>query len=231
MARGSAASRSATVRLARPPRARLGADMSQARRLAILARRMRGGRGDGLPALLAFTDPARSGDLGALARATPRGAALVYRAFGAPDAAAQARALLSVCRCRGVRVLIGADVALAKAVRADGVHLPEHALAAARRAGWPKRWPKNWLVTAAAHSPRALARASRAGIDAAVLSPVFASRSASAGAPLGVRRARNWARQAKTAVYALGGVTTTTIMRLPRGVFAGVAAVDGLTRP
>lgn len=204
---------------------------------------MRGARGHGLPALLAFTDPERSGDLATLARAMPRGAALVYRAFGAPDAAAQARALLSVCRRRGVRVLIGADAALAKAVRADGVHLPERALTAAWRVGgakhwpkhwpkrWPKDWPKHWFVTAAAHSPRALARAAQAGVDAAVLSPVFASRSASAGAPLGERRARIWALQAKTPVYALGGVTTRTIPRLPRGVFAGVAAVDGLTRP
>lgn len=205
--------------------------MSPAHRLAILARRMRGARGHGLPALLAFTDPERSGDLATLARAMPRGAALVYRAFGAPDAAAQARALLSVCRRRGVRVLIGADAALAKAVRADGVHLPERALTAAWRVGGAKRWPKHWFVTAAAHSPRALARAAQAGVDAVVLSPVFASRSASAGAPLGERRARIWALQAKTPVYALGGVTTRTIPRLPRGVFAGVAAVDGLTRP
>ena len=38
-----------------------------------------------LPRLLVFTDPQRTPNLEALARALPRGAALVYRSFGAPD--------------------------------------------------------------------------------------------------------------------------------------------------
>ncbi|MBU6371830.1 MAG: thiamine phosphate synthase [Alphaproteobacteria bacterium] len=205
--------------------------MSAARRLAILARRLRRGARADTPPLLAFTDPDRGGASLALVAALPRGAALVFRAFGAADAPAQARALAGACRRRGVRLLIGADVQLAKAVRADGVHLPERALASGRaRRRWPKQWPKTWIVTAAAHDQGALARARRAGVDAAVLSPVFASRSASAGTPLGVRRARLWAARAGLPVYALGGVTARTARRLPRGVFAGVAAVDGLVR-
>lgn len=202
--------------------------MSPARRLATLARRLRGRADPGLPPLLAFTDPLRSGDLAAVVAALPRGAALVFRAFGAADRLVQARWLAGLCRRRGVRLLIGADASLAKAVRADGVHLPERALR--RGAARPSRWPRRWVVTAAAHGPSALARAQRSGVHAAVLSPVFPSRSSSAAAPIGARRARKWALQAGLPVYALGGVTTRTVTRLPRGVFAGVAAVDGLIR-
>ncbi|HET9185321.1 MAG TPA: hypothetical protein VFN82_04185, partial [Solirubrobacterales bacterium] len=43
----------------------------------------------GLPSLLFFTDPVRTPDAEALAERLPRGAAIVFRAFGAPDAAAQ----------------------------------------------------------------------------------------------------------------------------------------------
>ncbi|KAB8316138.1 thiamine phosphate synthase [Tolypothrix campylonemoides VB511288] len=53
---------------------------------------------------------------------------LQYRNKGA-DAAlreAQARALLPMCRARGVPLIVNDDVALAERVGADGVHLGEH---------------------------------------------------------------------------------------------------------
>lgn len=192
-----------------------------ATRLFQIGRRLQSRRARGLPPLLAFTDPARTPDLAALAFALPRGAAIVFRAFGADDAEAQGRALARICRRRGVMFLVGADVGLARQLRADGVHLPERAAHMLRRP-----LPRAWLVTVAAHTQAALARAAVA--DAAVLSPVFASRSPSAGAPLGVRRAWRWARRAKTPVYALGGVNPATARTLPRGAWAGVAAIDGL---
>lgn len=171
-----------------------------------------------LPSLLVFTDPARTPDPVGLARRMPRGAGLVYRAFGAADAEAVARRLKAVARVRGLILLIGADARLAARVRADGVHLPErlaHRARALRRPGW--------LITAAAHSARA-ARA--AGVDAVVISAVFPSGSASAGAPIGPVRLALLVRAAGRPAYALGGVTNETARRLlPTGV-VGIAAVE-----
>jgi thiamine-phosphate pyrophosphorylase len=178
----------------------------------------RAGARKALPGLLVFTDPARTPDPVALARRTPRGAGLVYRAFGAPDAEAVARQLKAVARARGLILLIGADARLAARVGADGVHLPErlaHRARALRRPGW--------LVTAAAHSVRA-ARA--AGVDAVVISAVFPSGSASAGAPIGPMRLAMMVRRGGRPAYALGGVTNETARRLlPTGV-VGIAAVE-----
>jgi thiamine-phosphate pyrophosphorylase len=55
-----------------------------------------------LPPLLFFTDPARTPDPEAAARRLPKGAAVVFRAFGAPDAEARARRLRALCRARGL---------------------------------------------------------------------------------------------------------------------------------
>lgn len=174
-----------------------------------------------LPALLAFTDPARTPDVLALARSLPRGAGLVYRAFGAADALAVARSLRAISRSRGLRLLIGADAKLAVRVGADGVHLPERL---AHRALALKRAHPSWIVTAAAHSPRS----TRVRADALVVSAVFPSRSPSAGAPLGPVRLAILTRGAAAPVYALGGVNHKTARRLlPTGV-VGVAAVEGL---
>jgi thiamine-phosphate pyrophosphorylase len=160
--------------------------------------------------------------MGAMLRRLPRGSALVLRVFGAQDGEGQARAAARICRRRGLKLLIGADIALAHRVRADGVHFPE------RMGG--VRWlrPRAWLVTMAAHSPTALAKARKAGVDAAVLSPIFQSRSASAGAPLGPAPAARWARAAGLPVYALGGINKNTARRLPAASFVGIAAVDAI---
>jgi thiamine-phosphate pyrophosphorylase len=174
-----------------------------------------------LPRLWFFTDPARTPDPVAIAQRLPRGAAVVYRHFGAADRFDTARALVRVARRRGLLVLIGGDRALASAARADGVHLPERD---ARDAATLKRFHPRWLVTAAAHSTAAL-RAAR-DADAAVLSPVFESRSASAGQPLGLPRAARMARAAPVPVIALGGVTHARVdMLLRRGV-AGAAGIE-----
>ncbi len=182
--------------------------------------------GKALPPLMFFTDPARTPDPEAVARRLPRGSAVVYRAFGAPDALARARRLRTVCAERGLVLLVGADAGLAAAARAHGVHLPERS---AHRAGALKRSRPGWIVTAAAHGEAAARRAARFGADAAIVSPAFPSRSRSAGRPLGPRRLARIAANAGLPVYALGGVTNQNARRLLDAGVAGVAAVDGLT--
>jgi len=204
--------------------------MTSARRLFALALRLRApSTPTALPALLAFTDPARTPDPAAIIAALPRGAGLVFRSFGSADALAGGRTAAALCRRRGVVFLVGFDAALARALRADGVHLPERALATpslARRMA-RSRLPRSWIVTAAAHGARGLARARAAGVDAAVVSPIFPSRSPSAGKPIGPRDLRRMSAKAGVAIYALGGVNARTAQRLPRGALAGIAAVDG----
>ncbi|MGE3248702.1 MAG: thiamine phosphate synthase [Hyphomonadaceae bacterium] len=176
----------------------------------------------GLPPLLFLIDRERTPDpLGAAAR-LPRGAGVIYRHFGAADRLAAGRALARLCRRRGLTLLIGGDAALARALAADGVHLPERLVALARSL------PTHWLVTAAAHSRGALARAKAAGVDAALLSLIFPSNSPSAARALGPLKAGRLAKAAGLPVYALGGVNARTGARLIGRGFAGVAAVEAL---
>jgi len=178
-----------------------------------------------MPRLLVFTDPQRTPDLEALAARLPFGAALVYRAFGAPEAESVGRRLLRQVRARGGRLLIGADAGLAARLGADGVHLPERSAARARAL---KARRPGWIVTAAAHSPWAARRARAAGVDGVVVSAVFPSRSASAGAPIGALRLAQIVRLADVPVYALGGVNDRTAGRLKNMRLAGLAAVEGV---
>jgi thiamine-phosphate pyrophosphorylase len=157
-----------------------------------------------------------------MAQRLPRGAAIVYRAFGAPDALQTALALKAVARRRGLTLLIGADAALAHAARADGVHLPERLAYSARAL---KAVHGNWLITAAAHSPAAARRASRAGADAVVVSAIFESASPSARRPMGALRLACLVRRVSAPVYALGGVDNKKARRLLASGVTGIAGV------
>lgn len=175
-----------------------------------------------LPVLLFFTDPLRTPDPVTIARNLPRGSGIVYRSFGQPGAERIATDLKSVARQRGLKLLIGADEALGRRVGADGLHLPERLAGQARRL---RARNPGWILTAAAHSGRAM-RAG--GLDAVVVSAIFPSRSPSAGKPMGPMRLSALIRQVATSpVYGLGGITDKTARRMiPTGV-VGLAGIDG----
>jgi thiamine-phosphate pyrophosphorylase len=181
--------------------------------------------GSRLPALWLVTDPVRTPDPVATAGGLPRGAGLIYRSFGEPEALSVACALRQVANRRGLVFLIGADAGLATAAEADGVHLPERLMSLAP--GLRRAHPR-WRITTAAHDRRAVLRAARLGLDAAFLSVVFESRSPSAAAPLGPIRFAGLIQDAGLAVIALGGVNDRTAPRLVGTGASGFAAVEGL---
>lgn len=189
--------------------------------LARQAARLEGPR-NGLPALLALTDPERSPDPVALAYRLPTGAGLILRTYGRPEIEALAFALADLAQARGLTLLISADPALARRCGAQGVHWPERWLTAAH-----VQASSDLLITTSAHSPTALRRA-RPWADAVLISPVFPSASPSATHPIGHWRASALAQRATMPVYALGGITKRSVRRLKGLGFAGVAAIGGL---
>jgi thiamine-phosphate pyrophosphorylase len=194
-----------------------------AAKLGLRARAARGGAP--IPSLWFFTDPARTPDPEAVARRLPAGSAVVYRAFGAQDARAVADRLRRIAREQGLRLLIGADAALAADAGADGVHLPERLMRLAPRLA---RAHPGWLISAAAHDAAAIRRGGRLGLDALVVSAVFPSRSPSAGRAMGPMRLARLVRGSPVPVIALGGVTNKNAPRLLGTGAAGIAAVEGL---
>ncbi|MBN9319156.1 MAG: thiamine monophosphate synthase [Caulobacterales bacterium 68-7] len=179
--------------------------------------------GAALPTLLFFTDPKRTPDPVAVAERLPPGSGIVFRAFGAVDGVETGRRLAAVARRRGLTLLVGADPALACAIGADGLHLPERLVRQA-----PRLRRLGWIVTGAAHSLGAARAAARAGLDAVVISPVFPSRSPSAATPLGALKFSALVRQAGLPAYALGGITPQTARAILRSGAIGLAAVEAL---
>ena len=181
-----------------------------------------------MPRLLFFTDPARTPRADLVVARMPRGSGVVFRAFGAKEAAKQGAALARAARRRGVVFLVGADPRLAIALGAGGLHLPERMTT---RAGDIRLLRRRFLVTGAVHGLPAALRARRAGVDAVVLSSVFPSRSPSAGRAMGVLAFAALARKIRIPVFALGGITPGNARRLGHSGAIGLAAVEGFTAP
>ncbi len=167
--------------------------------------------------LVLFTDDSGR-DWPAAARRLPRGSAIVIRSREAKRRAA----LLDVMSpLPGLKLLVADDPELARG--ADGLHLPQ---ARAREAAhWRVRHP-GWIITASAHSLRALMTLSH--LDAAFLSPVFATASHPGAPPLSAARAAFIAAASPVPVYALGGVTDRNAGLLAPS-FAGIAAITALS--
>lgn len=191
--------------------------------VADIARRLNRASGRPLPPLLLMTDVQRLPDPAPLLADLPAGTAVILRHPEEAERTALAGRLAPRCRSLGVPLIVAGDLRLAIDVTADGLHLPESLarsdLVTEFRASGGRR------VTAAAHSPEAIERAARAGVDAVLLSPVFPTASHPDRPGLGIETFARWTAASPVPVYALGGITGETAPRLLGSGAVGIAGI------
>jgi len=146
-------------------------------------------------------------------------AAFVYRHYHMPPAERLARfkTLADIAYREGHLVILSDSTLTAREWGADGVY-------GAPLSIYPTRG--DLITVATVHDMREIAQANRIGADAAMLSPVFPTRSHPGGKILGTTRFRTLAACAKMPVIALGGMTASSAHRLGWDRWA---AIDGLS--
>ena len=197
------------------------ADKLASAKLARAARRF-GAQSGHVPLILMTDDERLAHPVGA-ARALPRGSMVILRSRDAARRSTLAAELRAVAKARGLKFLIAGDPDLAARIGADGIHLPQSD--AGQAAHWRARH-REWIITASAHSLRAIMTARLA--DAVIVAPVFPTASHPGGATLGSLRLCVMARQSPVPVYALGGIDARTVESLQGAKLAGIAAVGAL---
>lgn len=172
-----------------------------------------------LPRLWLLTDRRNDAVLDEAVAALPFGSGVVFRHYHLDEVERWARfqALAGLCERLGHVPVLSGDAETARAWGAAGHY---GARRGRRIAG------QLWLATV--HDMAELGRANREAADAALLSPVFATRSHENAAPLGIAGCAALARRSFAPVIALGGMDGRKFSRLPRSIY-GWAAIDGLS--
>lgn len=130
-----------------------------------------------------------------------------------------AREATRLAHAHGARVLVNGDLALARHVGADGVHLPcVQLMQLDERPALP-------LVAASCHNAPELARAGALELDFAVLGPVKETHSHPGVAGLGWARCAQLLEHVSLPVYALGGLRREDLDVARQAGAHGVAAI------
>ena len=173
-----------------------------------------------LPGLWLISDARNDAGLERALARLPRGSGFIYRHYHLPDPErfARFRALRRIAKARGHIVILAGSALTAREWGANGIYGSPRSLTP-RRAGL--------VHLATAHDLAELGLAARLGADAALLSPVFPTRTHTGGAVLGPVRFRLLAQQPRLPVIALGGMTAHRARALD---WSRWAAIDGLSR-
>lgn len=170
-----------------------------------------------------MSDPARTENIVDIARKLPKGAALMYRHFGADNKYKTARDLRSI---DGLQLLIGNDPELAARVNADGVHMAR--ATAQNEITYIRQSHPNWVITQAA--PKDGSLPVNLALDALIVSAIFPSKSPSAGHPIGTDALGKIIQTTHIPIIALGGITARSASLLMGSGAAGLASINGILK-
>ena len=136
-----------------------------------------------------------------------------------PQLTAFAAEAVRLCQSFGARVLINGDAELARELGADGVHLP------ARQLMTLTERPNFKLIGASCHSADELSHADRLQLDFAVVGPVAQTASHPGQAGLGWARFSELVQNRSMPVFAIGGMSQSSMIEAWRNGAHGIAAI------
>lgn len=141
---------------------------------------------------------------------------------------ALAAEVLTLSRSYNGLLLINDRVDVAKALGADGVHLPANSLPipVTRQILGPKA-----LIGASAHNSQEVLKAEAQGADFIVFGPVYDTPSKrNFGPPLGVRGLEQVRRMCQKPLYAIGGLTPEGVVEVREAGAYGVAVISSILK-
>ncbi len=160
----------------------------------------------------------------------PKKAAFLLRSYETKKRKKIAKQLLKFCKMKKIKLLIGSDIKLAEDINADGIHFPEY-MVKKNKINWigikNVKFKKKWIITTAVHSIDSLKKAEVLHIDAALLSPVFPSKSHPNNKSLGINKFSKIVKKTKLPIYALGGINIKNVKSLIETDIIGYAFQRG----
>lgn len=184
----------------------------------------------GMPRLIFMTDNVVRPHPEEVIDQMPKGSMVILRDYDDENRYDLAQALSYICKSKEIKFLVAGDLTLALMVDADGVHLPEFMMDEVINI---QRDHSDLIITVAAHSSKALEKADQYNVYAALLAPIFPTKShpETLNDPekvIGVDQLAECCIHHKTPLYALGGINQETAKMIMHTGLAGFAVIRGI---
>lgn len=155
----------------------------------------------------------------------PKNSTVIIREYDLPKRERKdfAKKISDLAQNRGLKVLVGKDLDLAREIKADGVHFSDFdklPLSILRR--------RNFIFSFACHDVKSIIKAQKLGPDMVFISPIFPTSTHREKKPLGIFYLAKIATKNRNIlpIYALGGVSSLNIKSLQKLGIAGFGAIN-----
>jgi thiamine monophosphate synthase len=181
-----------------------------------------------------FTNRRKIFDFEGVIRNLPKNSAIIIREYDLSKNAREdfAREIFTLAKKRSdLKVLIGKDLALAKKLKADGIHFSDFDKLPLQILN-KKSFPKKFILSFSCHSEKSLLNIRKVNADMVFISPIFPTSSHNEAKTLGVRNLAKITTQNKNRTYsrlplfALGGLNKENLKLLQRLPLQGFGAID-----
>ncbi|HPF45260.1 MAG: thiamine phosphate synthase [Alphaproteobacteria bacterium] len=184
---------------------------------------------ENLPPLIFITDQSAQPLPEQVIEKLPAGSLVILRDYNLKNRYELAVALRYICNHKKIIFSVAADLEIALAVQADGIHLPEYRATEAKiiRQNYP-----DYFISVSCHSEKSVSKLPENIIDAVLLGPVFPTESHpetfnDPALTIGINHFSEICKRSQKAIYALGGVNENTAEQLDGSGAAGIAAIRG----
>ncbi len=181
-----------------------------------------------------FTDRKKISNFEKVIKNLPKNSAIIIREYdlAKKDRKDFAKKISTLARVRNdLKILVGKDFALAKEIKADGIHFSDFdklPLQFFKK----NSFPKNFIFSFSCHNLRSLFKSIKLRADMIFISPIFPSSSHIDAKNLGIMNLAKIAVQNKKQnylfgnLYALGGIKKENLKMLKKLPIKGFGAID-----
>lgn len=180
-----------------------------------------------------FSDQKKVQNIEESIKKLPKNSAIIIREYHLNDKERLnfAKKVIKFAKKRGIKILIGKDIALARKVGANGVHfsdfdkLPINLLK-------NRKFRKKFIFSYSCHSEKSLQKTYELNPDMVFISPIFQTSSHPGTKPLGLRNLAKIAFKNKNhsylplKIYALGGISLVKLKSIRKIPISGFGAID-----
>lgn len=174
-----------------------------------------------------FTDRKRCANLSLAITKLPKNSAVIFREYDleSDEREILAREIIAICRKENHKILIGKNLALARKLRADGIHFSDRDKLPLQIQSHQNH-PREFIFSFACHNFLSVIKSQSLKPNIIFISPIFKTKSHPNIAPIGLMQLSKITRHSKIPIFALGGVNKKNFYTLKKLGTQGFGAIE-----